>query len=155
MNDDNFPDTILVDKDQMKSLGSFINTIRTSEKKTQKKGAHSELHEVIATMRKDFGETAKKGKGSFGFYLGLLRKVPLSVIYQWLGDIKDSPNLDTPLARAKIFWWKYKIRNTSPGKPLKATLYTAAKSVGGKSATIKTVETVKGDSYVPPISPTS
>lgn len=72
------------------------------------RGIHSELHELIDKMRKDFGETAVKGVGSFGYYLGLLKKVPISKIYIWLGDIKDSPKLDTPLSRCKVFWWKYR-----------------------------------------------
>ena len=69
---------------------------------------HSELHELVDKARKDFGETATKGKGSFGFYLRMLKRVPTSTIYQWLAEIKDSPKLNTPLARRKIFWWKYK-----------------------------------------------
>jgi len=69
---------------------------------------HSELHELVDKARKDFGETATKGKGSFGFYLRMLKRVPTSTIYQWLADIKDSPKLNTPLSRRKVFWWKYK-----------------------------------------------
>jgi len=69
---------------------------------------HSERHEVIDKMRQYFGETAVKGKGSFGFYLRMLEPIPLSIIYMWLAEIKDSPKLDTPIARAKIFWWKFK-----------------------------------------------
>lgn len=90
-----------------------VETISTSlEKIKQRKprrGIHSELHELIAKMREDFGETATKGIGSFSYYLGMLRRVPPSVICMWYGDIKDSPKLDTPLARCKIFWWKYRV----------------------------------------------
>ena len=39
---------------------------------------HSELHELVDKARKDFGETATKGKGSFGFYLRMLKRVPTS-----------------------------------------------------------------------------
>lgn len=81
---------------------------RPSIPKAPPKGIHSELHELVAKMRRDFGETAKTGKGSFGFYLGILKRVPLFTIYRWLAEIKDSPNLTTPEARCKIFWWKYK-----------------------------------------------
>lgn len=80
------------------------------------KGIHSELHELVAKMRTDFGETAVKGIGSFSFYLGLLKKVPTQTIYMWLAQIKDSPKLDTPLARRKIFWWKYKQWKNPPQK---------------------------------------
>ncbi len=73
---------------------------------------HSELHELVDKIRKDFGETATKGKGSFGFYLRLLKPVPTHVIYMWLGDIKDSPKLADPLSRRKVFWWKYRVWKT-------------------------------------------
>lgn len=80
------------------------------------KGIHSERHELIAKMRTDFGETATKGVGSFSFYLGMLKKVPTHTLYLWLGDIRDSPKLDTPLARRKVFWWKWKQWKNPPNK---------------------------------------
>jgi len=73
----------------------------------------------VDKARKDFGETATKGKGSFGFYLRMLKRVPTSTIYQWLTDIKDSPKLNTPLSRAKVFWWKYKQWKHPVDKPEK------------------------------------
>lgn len=69
---------------------------------------HSEKHELIAQMRKDFGETATKGKGSFGFYLRLLRNVSCGTIRIWLGNIADSPKLVTQESRRRIFWWTWK-----------------------------------------------
>lgn len=69
---------------------------------------HSEKHELIAQMRRDFGETATRGKGSFGFYLWLLRDVSCGTIRIWLGSIDDSPNLRTQESRRRIFWWTYK-----------------------------------------------
>lgn len=89
----------------MKSIGDSLKEIK---QRKAPRGIHSELHEIVDKMRKDFGETATKGKGSFGFYLRMLKNVPTSTIYMWLGDIKDSPKLSTPLARCKVFWWKYK-----------------------------------------------
>ena len=86
----------------------FEHMLERIKKPPVNKRIHSELHEMIDKMRNDFGETAKKGVGSFSYYLGMLKKVPTGTIYLWLADIKDSTNLDTPLARAKIFWWKYK-----------------------------------------------
>lgn len=68
---------------------------------------YSPLHEFVAKARKQFGETAKKGKGSFGFYLGLLKPLPVSVLYLWLADINDSPNLSSPESKRKVFWWRY------------------------------------------------
>ena len=85
-----------------------ISEILEKPKLKTKRGIHSELHELVDKMRADFGETSTKGKGSFGFYLRLLKKVPISTLYMWLGDVKDSPKLNTPLARCKVFWWHYK-----------------------------------------------
>ena len=70
-------------------------------------GIHSELHDLVDKMRKDFGETAKYGVGSFAYYLGMLKRVPNSTIYRWLAEIKDSPKLNSPMSRRKIFWWRY------------------------------------------------
>ena len=96
----------------MKPLSEILKV----PKPKPKRGIHSELHEFVDKIRTDFGETATKGKGSFGFYLRLLKKVPISTLYMWLGDIKDSPKLNTPLARCKIFWWKYKQFRTNKHK---------------------------------------
>lgn len=93
----------------IKTLGSYADAaLARAQAPKKRKGIHSELHEVVATLRQEFGETAKKGKGSFGFYLRLLKSVPISTLHIWLANVKDSPNLDTPLARGKVFWWKYK-----------------------------------------------
>lgn len=79
-----------------------------AEKPALPKGIHSELHELVAKLREDFGETATKGKGSFSFYLGMLKKVPIHILHRWYADIKDSPKLNTGDARCRVFWWKYK-----------------------------------------------
>jgi hypothetical protein len=103
-------------EDEPRSISDIESLLETkifrigSSKK--KKGIHSELHKIVSLLRYEFGETATTGKGSFGFYLRLLKDVPISTMYIWLGSIKDSPRLDTPLAKAKIFWWKYKTWKT-------------------------------------------
>lgn len=91
----------------MEKIGNIIRQpVQNTKPKPTK--IHSELHEVVAKLRKDFGETATKGKGSFGFYLGLLRRVPISTLYVWHASVLDSPKLNTGEARGKVFWWKYK-----------------------------------------------
>ena len=100
-----------------KTMGSMMDAALARASTPKKvKGIHSELHEVIAKMRKDFDETAKKGVGSFSFYLGILKNVPLSSIYRWLGDIEGRPTLNTPTKKAKMFWWKYKMWKNPPLK---------------------------------------
>ena|SRR3990167_3023028 len=90
----------------MNNLEKISFKLKPKSKST--KGIHSELHSLVAELRADFGEIATKGRGSFSMYLGCLKYVPLSLIYRWRAEIKDSPNLNTPTARAKIFWWKFK-----------------------------------------------
>ncbi len=96
-----------------KSVDSFSGVLWSGlEKRIQRqkvnKRIHSELHELVDKMRKNFGETAIRGKGSFSYYLGMLKRVPNSTIYLWLAEIKDSPKLNTPLSRRKVFWWKFR-----------------------------------------------
>ena len=95
------------------NISDWVGAYTTVRKKLPK-GIHSELHEMVANLRREFGETATKGKGSFGFYLHLLKPVPMYTLNIWLSSIRDSPKLDTPLAKCKIFWWKYK--NWKTGK---------------------------------------
>ncbi len=85
---------------EMESISSKIR-IPTIEKK---KGIHSEYHELAYKCRKQFNETAKKGKGSFTFYLGFIRKLGLTTTYKILAEMKETGNEDA----GKLFWWKVK-----------------------------------------------
>ncbi len=81
-----------------------------NKKKKPLRGIHSPLHEVVAKLRREFNETEKKGVGSFGYYLRMLKPVPVTTIDMWLKEVQNSTNLDSPLAKCKVFWWKYKQR---------------------------------------------
>ncbi len=65
---------------------------------------HSELHLLVDEVRTLFGETAKKGPGSFSFYLGFFKRLDVKEVRQILAEIKDS-KIDNP---GKLFWWKMK-----------------------------------------------
>lgn len=70
------------------------------EEKKAKAGANvSELHEFVLKARKDLGETATKGDGSFGFYLGILKRIPGSERYSMLSRAMTAKD---PL---KAFWY--------------------------------------------------
>lgn len=93
----------------LKTMASMMaSALARASTPKKRKGIHSPLHEIVATLRHEFGETATKGKGSFGFYLRLLKPVPISVINIWLANIRDSAKPLDSLAKCKIFWWKYK-----------------------------------------------
>ena len=61
---------------------------------------HSELHYIVDIARKQFHETAKRGKGSFGYYLGYFKRFNSQMLYQFLSDVKEA---DDP---KRLFWWK-------------------------------------------------
>ena len=67
------------------------------------KGLHSELHLLVSDLRKEYNETATKGPGSFGFYLGCIKRLGVQTAYRFHSEIKDS-GAKTP---GKLFWWKF------------------------------------------------
>jgi hypothetical protein len=87
----------------MNPIGDSLENLKQRAPKPPH-GIHSELHWLVNELRKDFGETAKKGKGSFGFYLGCLKLVGFQRAYQWWREVIDS-RCDNP---GKLFWWKYR-----------------------------------------------
>ena len=85
---------------EIETIGSIIS----SQSQKRKSTLHSEKHYMVDEIRNYFGETTKKGKGSFGFYLGFFNRVPKKVIYQYWAEVKQSgkPIKD----QQKLFWWK-------------------------------------------------
>lgn len=83
-----------------------VQTIETilSAPQNQKTSLHSEKHYLVDEIRNYFGETAKKGIGSFSFYLGFFKKIPKATIYQYWSEVKESrkPIKD----QQKLFWWR-------------------------------------------------
>jgi len=63
---------------------------------------HSELHALVDEVRIQFGETAKKGKGSFSFYLGFFKRLGVNKVRQILAEIKQSGAED----EKRLFWYK-------------------------------------------------
>ncbi|MCG2694534.1 hypothetical protein L6261_00405 [Candidatus Parcubacteria bacterium] len=83
----------------IKTIGSLL-----SQKKITKTSLHSEKHYLVNEIRNYFGESAKKGKGSFGFYLGFFSRVPNPTIYQYWSEVKGSRK--SIKDQQKLFWWK-------------------------------------------------
>lgn len=88
-------------KDRLETIGSIVSQKSFENKKTS---LHSEKHFLVNEIRNYFGETAKKGKGSFGFYLGFFNRVPKYIIYEYWAEIKQSRK--SIKNQQKIFWWK-------------------------------------------------
>lgn len=72
---------------------------------------HSDLHLLVDEVRAQFGETAKKGPGSFSFYLGFFKRLGTKRVREILAEVKES-KIDHP---AKLFWWKIK-QETKPNE---------------------------------------
>ncbi len=89
---------------QKTSLKSISSIISLEEQKQKKSSLYSEKHYLVDEIRNYFGETAKKGKGSFPFYLGFFKRIPKATIYQYWSEVKESrkPIKD----QQKLFWWK-------------------------------------------------
>ena len=86
---------------EIEDLKSSFNKIQS---KTPNPHLHSELHALVDEVRILFGETAKKGPGSFGFYLGFFKRLGIKKVHQILAEMKESKVSDS----AKLFWWKVK-----------------------------------------------
>jgi hypothetical protein len=56
---------------------------------------HSELHLLVDEVRTLFGETAKKGPGSFSFYLGFFKRLGVKEVRQLLAEVKEN-KVDNP-----------------------------------------------------------
>lgn len=65
---------------------------------------HSELHLLVDKVRMQFGETAKSGKGSFGFYLAFFKRLGQPTVYRILAELKQEGNE----TQGKLFWYKAK-----------------------------------------------
>jgi len=70
---------------------------------------HSELHLLVDEARTLFGEKAKKGPGSFSFYLGFFKRLGAQEVRQLLAEVEES-KIDNP---GKLFWWKIKQKLTN------------------------------------------
>lgn len=86
---------------EVASINSIISLKNLEQKKLS---LHSEKHYLVNEIRNYFGETSKKGVGSFSFYLGFFKKIPQKIIYQYWSETKQSRKSIS--SQQKIFWWK-------------------------------------------------
>ena len=60
--------------------------------------------ELIDEIRKYFKETARYGMGSFPYYIGMFKKIPLHDIRQMFEEAKRTEK--SVQDKKKLFWWK-------------------------------------------------
>lgn len=83
-----------------------------------KRGIHTELQDLVAQLITEYHEPpylmvgGRKVK-TFGYYIGKLSKVPLSLIYQWRSSVKQGRDIKNP---GKVFWWYYREWKSSIAK---------------------------------------
>ncbi|MCK4918289.1 MAG: hypothetical protein KAS02_00685 [Candidatus Pacebacteria bacterium] len=97
----------LPEKKEVKLSGKGVQSIGnllSPQNNNKKSSLHSEKHYLVAEIREYFQETNKKGKGSFGFYLGFFKRIPENIIYQYWSEVKESRK--SIKDQQKIFWWK-------------------------------------------------
>lgn len=83
------------------SIGDIAARFSMPTQQQARPGIHSPLHDLVDDLRRDFGETAKVGKGSFGFYLGILKRLGTERVRQ----IKAEVDQGDPSDRKRLFWW--------------------------------------------------
>ena len=80
-------------------IGDIAARFRVPAK--QRPGIHSPLHDLVDELRREYGETAKIGKGSFGFYLGILKRLGPERVRRIKAEVDQSD----PSDRKRLFWW--------------------------------------------------
>lgn len=80
----------------------FDNALERIKARTPTPGLHSDLHLVIDELRKEFGEVAKKGPGSFGFYLAKLKPLGAAEVRLLYRLMRESYKPRDP---KRFFWW--------------------------------------------------
>ena len=81
-------------------LSSALIGARANLTRRPTKGIHSEIHTLVADVRRNFGEVATKGKGSFGFYLGFFNRLGIERVRLFLAETRDGNNPKI------LFWWR-------------------------------------------------
>jgi len=94
----------------MEELSKSIKKIKLQKRNPH---LHSELHALVDEVRIQFGETAKKGVGSFSFYLGFFKRLGVGKVRQILAEMKESEMED----EKRLFWYKVKHEGSSPHTP--------------------------------------
>ncbi len=114
-------------KSTNKNISSFFprkNTKKISEKKEKKRGGevkkisdlleskilnrektyNNPMQETVDTIRKYFYENARYGYGSFSYYIGMFKNLPLRDIQQIFAEVKQLKKRN--FEKKKIFWYR-------------------------------------------------
>lgn len=87
-----------IKKEKVVQVGNLFEKYSIQKKNTR---IHTELQMLVDEVRKDFGETAKKGIGSFEYYMVFFTRVGVQRIFEIRSEVKHLKGED----RKKVFWW--------------------------------------------------
>ncbi len=92
-------------KEEKKTEAQSISDLLKSKNYLKKhKVYHSEMQEMVDTIRTYFNEKNVFGIGSFPYYIGMFKQVPKRDIYQFFGEAKQSRRAKS--VQKRIFWFK-------------------------------------------------
>jgi hypothetical protein len=69
----------------------------------KEKTYNSEMQELVDEIRNYFHEKAVRGMGSFSYYIGFFKRIPLQEVKQLFGEVKLARN-KTTFEKKKLFW---------------------------------------------------
>jgi len=70
----------------------------------KEKTYNSEMQELVDEVRIYFHEKAVRGIGSFSYYIGFFKRIPLREVRQMFGEVKQTKK--SIFDKKKLFWWK-------------------------------------------------
>lgn len=92
------------------SSNAFEKALARAVQPKKQSRAYTELQDLVGQLIEQFHEPYELVRGgrkvkTFGYYIGRLSRVPISTIYQWRSELRQSRDVRK---EAAVFWWKYK-----------------------------------------------
>lgn len=81
-----------------------ISEILKTKNKFQVKSYNNEMQELVDVIRTYFSEKAIYGQGSFSYYIGFFKQVPLGIVFQYFSEVKQTKK--SLFGQKKLFWYK-------------------------------------------------
>ncbi len=88
-----------------KRISTSIDNLSIDRYTTKNSTHATQLQLFVDEARTYFGEKARFGVGSFSYYLGICKKIPLIDLWSLYGEVKQARG-KTRFEQKKLFWWK-------------------------------------------------
>ena len=90
--------------DKTKGSSSSVADILKNRVSGRPKTYHNEMQEIVDIVRNYFGEKAVYGQGSFSYYIGFFKNMPLREVHKIFGEVKQTKK--SIFDKKKLFWYK-------------------------------------------------